>query len=199
MQAAAVHPRPVRVIVELDPGMLTPLLQTLVQAVTTSLTPRPHPTTPAPTEDPDDPAPRRVPEHDPPVVVATRHQSMTNAPTLPHGTILGELCRRGHRYAGHRKSLRRRSNGKCIACVTRQDRHRKPARPPASPPRPVLVPSAEGRPDLPSHWDGRGFLSAIVCANPDHRFRGSPWTLRYTHNELCVQCCTTEPPAMVGD
>jgi hypothetical protein len=199
MQTAAMHPRPLKISVEVDYAQVGPLLAQVLTTVSQALALRAHPTAPpdpARTDQADDPAPPRPPGPDPPLQVISSHQETARA-ALPPGTTLGELCRHGHRYEGRRKSLRRTSNGKCIECLRQQERQRKPARPVV----PVLVPPPGDHPPLPSHWEGRAFLSPILCNDPRHRYRDSAYTLRYNDdNELCVQCCTGQTSlALAGD
>jgi hypothetical protein len=213
MQAAP-HPRPVRVIVEIDPGQVSSLLAQLVHQFTAptdsagALPGRSQGQAPRPPPDPDDedddePAPAQHPVSgtgqalSPPVA---RGQPAPDPVALPPGTMLGELCRRKHRYEGRRKSLRRQSNGKCLMCLQQHERARKPARP--VPPTPVLR-ETQGpkRPELPPHLAMNAFLSPIVCGQPHHRYRGlEAWTLRYLDSEDCVMCTTTQSQlALAGD
>jgi hypothetical protein len=197
IMSLSTRPNEIVLTVRITPATLADTLRLLA----TTLTPRGHPTAPEPDAgdaEEDDPAPVPVPEPNPPPV-ATRQQPPVPAVQgaasragLPPGTMLGELCRRKHRYEGRRKSLRRQSNGKCLMCLQQHERARKPARP--VPHTPVLR-ETQGpkRPELPPHLALTTFLSPIVCAEPSHRYRGlEAWTLRYSADETCVQCVTQQ-------
>lgn len=181
--------KPLRFIVEAS----IPQLHELVQPLLAWLTPRGQPSASRETNDQNDEEDADEPEErtaDPPAV---------NLPPavadIPAGYTLGPLCPRNHRRQGTRQTLRRSSNNKCRECVRVSDQRRKAAKPSVA--TPVLVSQAgDRRPELPSHWEGRGFLSPVLCTEPTHRYRDSAYTLRYVDSELCVQCCTDANPAL---
>jgi len=190
----AVHPKPIRLILEVQASEL----QGLVLQILERFTARAPVAPPRPEPDPDDeddadPAPARsLPPpapHVPPAGAA-----------IPAGYQLGALCHRSHRWQGQRKSLRRLSNNKCRECLRTSDSRRKAARP-VQAPRPVLVEASTPRPALPPHLAMNAFLSPITCAETSHRYRDMPqWTLRYRADESCVMCVTQQSQrALAGD
>ena len=119
-------------------------------------------------------------------------------PTLPPALAakhtLGKLCPK-HPYQDSAYSLRRGSH--CTECE--KARKRKRPEPVAAPaareapalaPHPGLPPLATTRPELPSHWDGRGFLSPVLCDHPGHTWRDTAYCLRFRESEECVRCVT---------
>jgi hypothetical protein len=203
---AAVHPKPIRLILEVQASELQGLVGQLLDrlmAHPTVAPPRPPPD-PDDEEDDDEPAPAyNLPPpvaHSPPLPVLPAHVAATR--------VLGKPCAHGHTYEDTGLCLRKRSNRGCVACERQRDLAAKQAKAAPPPARPTLVTAASAvreRPELPSHWEGRAFLSPIVCTvDPTHRYRGlEQWTLRYTDSELCVPCCTEANPALalaeVGD
>lgn len=104
MMQAAVHPRPLRVIVEVDYGMVGTLVAQLVETVTTSLAthaPSPTPTPEqAPTEETDEPRPPPARAAPPP---PARGGNLPPAVAdIPADYMLGALCHRSHRWQGQR-------------------------------------------------------------------------------------------------
>jgi hypothetical protein len=207
MQTAP-HPRPVRVIVEIDPGQVSSLLAQLVHQFTAHLPagalpgrsqgqpPRPEPD---PDDDDDEPAPA---QHLPPPVA--------HAPPMPRlpahvgrTRMLGKPCAQGHTYQGSAFCLRKRSNHGCVECEKAKDLARRQGKARPHPQlrvtAPTLVPtSTPQRPELPPHLALTAFLSPILCANPVHRFRDTAYTLRFLDTEGCCQC-VAQSSALAGD
>lgn len=206
--------KPLRFIVEAT----TTQIQELVQPLLAWLTPRATAAPPRPEPDPDDedddePAPldqgpelapdsirgqaaRNLPPpvaHSPPMPVMPDHVSRTR--------MLGKPCHKNHRYQNSAYCLRKRSNNGCVECERERDLARKkPAVRPLAPvtPRAPALPPPETRPVLPAHLQARCFLSPIGCANAQHRYRGTLYTLRFTESEDCVMCVTPQF-ALAGD
>lgn len=227
LMQTATHPRPVRVIVEIDPSQLPSLLAQLVDRFTThppvvpgssSLVPgsrpatRDHrPATSGPPPDPDDedadapvparrgPLPPRSVAHSPPMPVLPPHGGRTR--------YLGKPCVHGHSYAGSPYGLRKKSNGGCVVCSQIRERARKqeqarrghvPAPPSPGTGQAARPTQGARRPELPPHLAGSCFLSPILCREGAHRYLSQAYTLRFIDSEQCCMCVAQTRP-MAGD
>jgi hypothetical protein len=196
MQTAP-HPRPLRVIVEIDPGQVVRLLAQLVDRFTPRVPSAPPPPDPD-DEDDDEPAPaHNLPPpvaHAPPRPALPAHVAKTR--------LLGKPCGRNDTYKDSAYCLRKRSNNGCVACERERDLARKQAKaaPPVRPPL-VAVASAVGeRPALPPHLALTCFVSPIPCQDPTHRYRDTDFTLRDVRDERCTQCVMqASQQALAGD
>lgn len=211
----AVHPKPIRLILEVQASEL----QGLVLQILERFTPRASVAPPRPEPDPDDdeddePAPldlrpelapgltrgqaaRNLPPpvaHSPPMPLLPPHVAKTR--------YLGKPCMQGHRYHDSSYNLRKKSNNGCVQCARARDLARKQARQQARRAVVTALPPPTGtRPELPPHLALTTFLSPITCTEVTHRWRGlASWTLRYLVDEACVMCVTQQSAkALAGD
>ena len=194
----AVHPKPIRLILEVQASELQGLVLQILDRFTvrpTVVPPRPEPD-PDDDQDDDEPAPaRNLPPpvaHSPPMPTLPAHVSQTR--------VLGKPCHKNHRYQNSAYCLRKRSNNGCVECERERDLARKQARQQHRLTVVPALPTPSTRPELPPHLALNAFLSPIVCEIEAHRYRGMPWTLRYRADETCVMCTTQQSQlALAGD
>lgn len=138
----------------------------------------------------------QTPESAPPAVkpVARTDKATFLSPTR---------CPHGHHEPDSDLVLRYRGSNSCVHCSMqdpfkrRQHSSKGPVSTNGQTPAPTTS-TEESRPALPPHLAATCFLSPIVCSPAAHRYRETPYSLRYLADETCVQC-TTSSVALAGD
>jgi hypothetical protein len=214
-----VHPRPVRVIVEIDPGQVSQLVTTVLHQLTTP--PRAsqaEASQPAVADPPEEEGPSIDRTSDPPPpCVQVPVASNGHKPPLPRKFsaktfYVGKLCDQGHSEAGAPFSVRYKSSHSCVTCeheraATRRGQRNPSQRPPpqvtattgSSLPDPAGREEEQERPALPAHLAETCFLSPIVCEVQTHRYRNTAYTLRFLDDEDCCQCVVHTRTLKAGD
>lgn len=175
-------PAPIRIIAELPPDVVVPVLHEVLHALT-------RPTQTSASSPASQPAPDTAADDDASSIESTADPPLLPAHLAQHYYLSKTLCRNMHHYLGLQYCLRKKTNRHCATYQGHQ---------PSATNGRTAIPQQE-RPTLPKHLRETTFLSPITCAEPSHRYRETAYTLRFLDSELCCMCIAQRQPHLVGD